>query len=436
MKQTINIFWFRRDLRINDNIGLYHALQNKAKTLPIFIFDSEILDQFNKDDPRINFIYESLLSIKMKLQEKYKSDILLYHGKPIDIFKEITANYNVSTVYTNRDYEPYAIKRDNTIEAYLLTKNIAFTSFKDHVIFEKNEITKEDGNPYKVYTPYMKKWKTTFKTNLIKYYETKPYLDQLVKIKQDNFQLEDFGYIKSPQKIKSLKNISNIIQNYDASRNFLYEDSTTRVGPHIRFGLISIRELVQKSITANNETFCKELIWRDFFIQILWHFPETITKSFKPLYDNIKWRNNKLEFNAWCEGNTGYPLVDAGMRQLNKTGFMNNRVRMVTASFLCKHLLIDWRWGEAYFAARLHDYEMASNIGNWQWVAGSGADAAPYFRIFNPITQLNKFDKNLDYVKKWVKNHDDSNYPSQIVDHKFARERCLKTYKEAINSSN
>ena len=215
-----------------------------------------------------------------------------------------------------------------------------------------------------------------------------------------------------------------------------YEDSTTRVGPHIRFGLISIRELVQMSITANNETFFKELVWREFFIQILWHFPETITKSFKPLYDTIKWRNNKMEFNAWCEGNTGYPIVDAGMRQLNKTGFMNNRVRMVAASFLCKHLLIDWRWGEAYFAARLHDYEMASNIGNWQWVAGSGADAAPYFRIFNPITQLKKFDKNLDYVKKWVNNYNDSSYPPQIVDHKFARERCLKTYKEAINSSN
>ena len=248
-----------------------------------------------------------------------------------------------------------------------------------------------------------------------------------------NLTLSDIGFIKSNQKIKKHTVTPALIQNYEDTRNFPAQDSTSKLGPHLRFGTVSIRKMIEKAITEKNEIFWQELIWREFFMQILWHFPHTSKNSFKAKYDRIDWRNNEAEFLKWCNGQTGYPLVDAGMRQLNKTGFMHNRIRMLVGSFLCKHLLIDWRWGEAYFAEKLHDYEMASNIGNWQWVAGSGVDAAPYFRIFNPTTQIKKFDNDLAYIKKWVPDFQEFTYPKEMVDHKEARERCLATYKEALN---
>ncbi|MCL6296111.1 cryptochrome/photolyase family protein [Jejuia spongiicola] len=434
MKNSVNIFWFRRDLRLDDNVGLFHALKGDHPVLPIFIFDSEILDRLQKKDARVTFIYKTLQSMRNILQNDNNSSIAIYYGKPIDVYKDLINEYNISTVYTNHDYEPYAKKRDEKIKSFLIKNNIEFKTYKDQVIFEKDEVTKKDGNPYLVYTPYMKTWKEKFKSNDLNFYHSNPCLNNLIKNKKlPNISLLDIGFKKSNQKIISYTVTPTLVQNYESTRNFPAKDTTSRLGPHLRFGTVSIRKMIKKAIAEKNEIFLQELIWREFFMQILWHFPHTENKSFKPKYDRIQWRNNEKEFKIWCEGKTGYPLVDAGMRQLNATGFMHNRVRMLVGSFLCKHLLIDWRWGEAYFAEKLHDYEMASNIGNWQWVAGCGVDAAPYFRIFNPTTQIQKFDKNLAYIKNWVPDFQELTYSTPMVDHKFARERCLKTYKEALS---
>lgn len=435
MSKPINIFWFRRDLRLDDNTGFYEALKGGYPVLPIFIFDSEILDKLPKDDARVTFIHETLQNIQYTLQERHNSSIAMFHGRPIDIFKRLIETYNIDSVYTNHDYEPYAKARDEKVTSFLNDNHIEFNTFKDQVVFEKDEIVKSDGKPYMVYTPYMKLWKATFRNLDFKYYPSETLLKNLINnTDSPNLSLSDIGFVKSQQEIKPYLVTPSLIQNYEATRNFPSQDSTSKLGPHLRFGTISIRKMIKKAIAEKNEIFWQELIWREFFMQILWHFPHTSTKSFKPKYDRIQWQNNENHFKAWCEGKTGYPLVDAGMRQLNETGFMHNRVRMLVGSFLCKHLLIDWRWGEAYFAEKLHDYDMASNIGNWQWVAGCGVDAAPYFRIFNPTTQIQKFDKNLDYIKQWVPNFQELTYPSPIIDHKFARERCLQVYKEALNN--
>ena len=434
MKDTVNIFWFRRDLRLDDNVGFYNALKSEHPVLPIFIFDEEILKKLPKDDARITFIYETLQKMRTKLEDKNTSSIAMFHGKPATIYKNLLEKYKIDTVFTNRDYEPYAKERDDKIEQLLNDNNIKFKTFKDQVIFEQNEVTKKDGLPYVVYTPYMKVWKEQFKTHTLDFYYTSSFLKNLIQDKElPNLSLSDIGFTKSNQKIKKHIVTPALIQNYEDTRNFPAQDSTSKLGPHLRFGTVSIRKMIEKAITEKNEIFWQELIWREFFMQILWHFPHTSKNSFKAKYDRIDWRNNEAEFLKWCNGQTGYPLVDAGMRQLNETGFMHNRIRMLVGSFLCKHLLIDWRWGEAYFAEKLHDYEMASNIGNWQWVAGSGVDAAPYFRIFNPTTQIKKFDNDLAYIKKWVPDFQEFTYPKEMVDHKEARERCLATYKEALN---
>lgn len=433
MKPAVSIFWFRRDLRLDDNHALYKALNNEYPVLPIFIFDTDILDTLPENDARVTFIHNRLQNMRSQLQENHSSSIAIYYGKPIEIYKKLITDYEIKHVFTNSDYEPYAINRDLEIETFLKQYKIDFKTYKDHVIFEKDEVIKSDGNPYVVYTPFMKRWKEKFKIENIEPFNLNKHLENLIKnTNLPNLSLLDIGFIKSNKPIVDYTVNSNLIKNYENYRNFPDDDATSHLGPHLRFGTVSIRRIVEKAIAVDNQTFWQELIWREFFIQILWHFPHTITKSFKPKYDNIKWRNNTQEFKLWCEGKTGYPLVDAGMRQLNKTGFMHNRVRMLVGSFLCKHLLIDWRWGEAYFAEKLHDYEMASNIGNWQWVAGSGVDAAPYFRIFNPTTQIQKFDKNLKYIKKWVNDYQELSYPSKMVDHNLARARCLNTYKEAL----
>ena len=435
MKQPVTIFWFRRDLRLNDNVGLYEALRGDHTVLPIFIFDSDILEKLPEDDARVTFIHDTLQNIQSTLKEEHNSSIAMFHGKPIDIFKHLVDSYDIGAVYTNHDYEPYAKARDEKVASFLNENHIEFKTFKDQVVFEKSEIVKKDGKPYMVYTPYMKLWKATFRTLDFKDFPSETVLKNLISTADlPNLSLSDIGFIKSQQEIKPYLVTSSLIQNYEATRNFPSQDSTSKLGPHLRFGTVSIRKMVKKAIAEKNEIFWQELIWREFFTQILWHFPHTKNDSFKAKYDRIEWRNNETEFKAWCEGKTGYPLVDAGMRQLNETGFMHNRVRMLVGSFLCKHLLIDWRWGEAYFAEKLHDYDMASNVGNWQWVAGCGVDAAPYFRIFNPTTQIQKFDKHLDYIKQWVPDFQELTYPMPIVDHKFARERCLETYKTALNS--
>jgi deoxyribodipyrimidine photo-lyase len=434
MDRAITIFWYRRDLRLDDNAGFFEALKRDTPVLPIFIFDTDILKNLPEDDARITFIYDTLQNIRQTLEETYNSTIALYHGKPLEVFKKLTADYSIEAVYTNHDYEPYARERDQSIELFLKSKSITFKTFKDQVVFEKSEVVKNDGDPYVVYTPYMRKWKAAFTSSAIDEYDTFSVMGNLIQQTQlPNLSLAEMGFQRSSQRVRPFDVSPTRIQEYEDTRNYPSKDATSRLGPHLRFGTVSIRKMMKKAIKEENETFWQELIWREFFMQILWHFPHTKDQAFKSKYDRIEWRNNEEEFKKWCAGETGYPLVDAGMRQLNATGFMHNRVRMLVGSFLCKHLLIDWRWGEAYFAEKLHDYEMASNVGNWQWVAGSGVDAAPYFRIFNPTSQIKKFDKNLEYIKKWVPDFQELSYPEPMVDHKMARERCLETYKAALN---
>ena len=433
MKEQIQLFWFRRDLRLNDNCGLYHALNSGKKVLPIFIFDEDILYRLPDNDARVSFLHQELININTQLKNVGAS-LAVFHGKPLEVFEQLLEKHPIETVFTNHDYEPYALQRDQEIKDLLVSKSTGFKTFKDQVIFERNEIVKKDGTAYKVYTPYSKKWLEAFHHKGLQFFPSEGKLSELVQTTENPFlRLTDIGFQPSTIKVASYKVSPQLIDAYEETRNFPSKDSTSKLGTHLRFGTVSIREMVTKASKSNNIVFLKELIWREFFMQILWHYPQTTKNSFKPQYDRILWRNNEEEFKKWCIGETGYPLVDAGMRELNETGFMHNRVRMLVGSFLCKHLLIDWRFGEAYFAEKLHDYEQSSNVGNWQWVAGCGVDAAPYFRIFNPTTQIQKFDKELTYIKKWLPDFQELTYPAQIVDHKMARERCLATYKEALN---
>ena len=440
MSKKVNVFWFRRDLRLDDNVGFYEALKSDLPVLPIFIFDKEILDKLPEDDARVSFIYKELQRMRSQLQEDQDSSLAMYYGKPQEIWKEIISSYNVDTVFTNRDYEPYAKERDEEIDQLLAEHNIDFKTFKDQVIYEKDEIVKNDGDPYVVYTPYKNKWLEHFRKDFgsgedQKFYYTNDVIDNCVKNSRlPNLTLSDMGFKKSAIEIPEYKVTPTLIEEYENTRNFpAIEDGTSRLGVYLRFGVVSVRKMVRKADHASNKTFLSELIWREFFMQILYHFPHTKDKAFKSKYDRIEWRNDEDQFEKWKTGTTGYALVDAGMRELNSTGYMHNRVRMLVASFLVKHLLIDWRWGETYFAEKLLDYEMSSNVGNWQWAAGSGVDAAPYFRIFNPITQKDKFDKDRKYIKEFVPEFGTDDYPEMMVDHKEARERCLKTYKEAVS---
>jgi len=433
--EKITLFWFRRDLRIEDNCGFYHALQGKSKVIPIFIFDEDILKKLPKKDARVEMILLALSTIDVAMKRN-RCTVGKYHGTPEAIFLKLIKQWNVDKVICNADYEPYATERDEKIKKLLVKAGIQFETYKDQVIFEKDEVVKGDGTPYKVYTPFSRKWLEKFEENSLGLYPSENHLDQLdSNTDTPDLTLSDLGFEPSSTAQPRYQFDDAIIDEYEATRNFPYLDQTSRLGAHLRFGTVSIRKLVSKASSRSNNTFLKELIWREFFMQILWHFPHTQQQSFKPQYDRIVWRNNPDEFEKWCKGETGYPLVDAGMRELNRTGFMHNRVRMLVGSFLCKHLLIDWRLGEAYFAEKLLDYEMSSNVGNWQWVAGCGVDAAPYFRIFNPSEQVKKFDKELKYIQKWVPNFQESDYPPPIVDHKFARERCLSVYKEALRAS-
>lgn len=423
----VTFFWFRRDLRLDDNKGLYKALQSKSKVIPIFIFDEEILDNLPQNDARVSFIYETLQNINSELN-KHQSSLLIKKGNPLEVWKSLFKEYAFNEVYTNKDYEPYAIKRDKEVAEFLASKKVAFKAFKDQVIFEENDVVKNDGTPYTVFTPFKNKWLQNFDAQK----ETKEYPIDFKNFHQFSFEfpsLVSVGFIKSAIKVKPY-NLSNI-DAYTEVRDFPSDDKTSYLSPYLRFGLVSIRKTVQFAFYKNS-TFLSELIWREFFMQILFHYPKVVTRNFKNKYDAIPWRNNQEEFKKWCKGITGYPMVDAGMRELNKTGYMHNRVRMITAGFLCKHLLIDWRWGEAYFAEKLLDYDLSANNGNWQWAAGTGCDAAPYFRVFNPEAQLKKFDKNLHYVRKWVDDFDELTYPKPMVNHAFARERAINTYKKAL----
>ena len=432
---AINIFWFRRDLRLEDNAALYHALKGNYPVVPIFIFDSNILDRLeDKKDRRVTFIYENIKAIHQELFD-IGSSLEVFYGKPEQVFMQLLSKYKVSAVYTNHDYEPYAKKRDKGIEAILKEKGIAFYTYKDQVIFEKDEVVKDDGKPYTVFTPYSRKWKEKLDAFYLRSYATEKYLADFYKQPLREIpSMKAMGFIDTNESFPDKKVQASLVRGYATHRDFPAENATSRVSVHLRFGTISIRKLASQASSLSN-VYLNELIWREFYQAILWHFPHVEGHSFKPGYDHIHWRNNEQEFERWCEGKTGYPIVDAGMRELNSTGFMHNRVRMIVASFLTKHLLIDWRWGEAYFAAKLIDYELASNNGGWQWAAGSGCDAAPYFRIFNPYLQTKKFDKDLVYITKWVPEFQELTYPKPVVEHEYARKRCLEVYSKSLKIS-
>jgi deoxyribodipyrimidine photo-lyase len=433
--KLISIFWFRRDLRLKDNYGLCQALKQGNPVLAVFIFDTNILDDLTDvTDRRVNFIYNQLKILKQNLEAK-GSSLLVCYGNPEEVYERLIDEYPIRAVYTNEDYEPYARDRDKAVKTLLKKKQIAFYSFKDHVIFEKDEILKDDSKPYTVFTPYMKKWRIELAQFALPAFDIDTYHANFLKLSPlPLISLAAMNFQEVNYDFPSLEFNLNLIENYHQTRDMPGIGGTSRLSVHIRFGTISIREAVRIA-QKYNSTWLNELIWREFYIMIMWHFPHVVTAAFKPSYERIEWINNVDHFQAWCEGKTGYPIVDAGMNELNQTGYMHNRVRMITASFLIKNLLIDWRWGEAFFAKKLIDYELASNNGNWQWVAGCGCDAAPYFRIFNPMLQAKKFDPNLTYIKRWVPSFEISKYLKPIVEYENSRERALKAYKDSLNGN-
>lgn len=431
--QRITLFWFRRDLRLVDNHGLSQALQSGNPVLPIFIFDRNILDELEvKADARLQFIFDTLEQLNHELAA-YGSGLKTYFGTPEEVFRELVKTYLIELVIANRDYEPYAIQRDKSIHALLSDHGILFKGYKDQVIMDRRDVMKADGEPYTVFTPYSRKWKELFRQEMIDPYPVIFSADKLVQMpRQTVMPLAALGFKPVHQEFPAKKVEEELIRDYQDTRNFPGIHGTSRLSVHLRFGTISIRYLVGNAF-AWSATYLNELIWREFYMMILYHFPHVVNNSFRPQYDHIPWLNREDEFDAWCQGRTGYPIVDAGMHELNETGFMHNRVRMITASFLTKHLLIDWRWGEAYFAQQLLDYELASNNGGWQWAAGSGVDAAPYFRIFNPALQTQKFDPHNSYLDQWVPGWQSPDYPVPIVDHKAARDRAIATFRNALN---
>lgn len=435
MSRSVNIMWFRRDLRLHDNTALYHSLKDNNPVVPIFIFDKNILNQLeDRQDKRVTFIYHTLLQIQQQLVA-IGSTLEIYYDYPIEVFKYLSAKYKIEKVLANHDYEPYARERDQNIKDLLNSTAAIFLTFKDQVILEKDEVLKDDGKPYTVFTPYSRRWKNIVENINIQSYPTEKYFNNFYK--QTAFEIPTLASMRfNPQHyIYSLKTVqAEVIKKYSEYRDIPSADATSKLSVHLRFGTISIRELTKQAISLS-EPFLNELIWRDFYHMILWHFPKVgLGKAFKSEYENIIWRNNEKEFTLWCEGKTGYPIVDAGMKQLNTTGFMHNRLRMITASFLIKHLLIDWRWGEAYFAQKLLDFDLAANNGGWQWAAGSGCDAVPYFRIFNPILQTKKFDPEFKYIRSWVPEFEEIDYPEPVVQHDFARKRALDVFSKALKT--
>lgn len=434
MEEKCIAFWHRRDLRLTDNHGLYQALKSDYKVIPVFIFDRNILDKLEMPkDARVQFIHQEILKIKEELRQ-FGSDMVIRYGYPEEVWRELIEEYPIGAVYTNRDYEPYARERDESVSSLLQKNGVDFKDFKDHVIFEKGEVLKDDGDPYVVYSPYSRKWLDLFEDGMDKPFPSEEFFDGYHQFRTtDPPSLEEMGFESFEFEYPDRQINERVIENYANKRDIPSVKGTSRLSMHLRFGTISIRQ-VTRVARRKSEAWLNELIWRNFYQIIIWYFPQVVNKSFKPAYDKIPWRNNEGEFNAWCEGRTGYPIVDAGMRELNETGFMHNRVRMITASFLTKHLLVDWRWGEAYFARKLLDYELASNNGGWQWAAGSGCDAAPYFRVFNPELQTKKFDPDRLYIKKWVPEYGSDRYPHPIVDHKEARKRAIDIYKAALSN--
>jgi len=436
LKPELSIFWFRRDLRLHDNTALFHALSENASVLPIFIFDTSILSQLeDKNDRRVDFIHQTLEHIQHTLLG-FGSSLRVLHNSPVLAFQTLIKEFRLKSVYCNHDYEPYARQRDADIRNFLESQGIQFKTYKDQCIFEKNEIVKDNGEPYTVFTPYSKKWKNQLLVSNHAVYKTEDKFNCFYKTSAFSLPtLQQLGFKKTDIVFDAFPELSKtLLIEYQAKRNFPAMNASSKLSVHLRFGTISIRELVRKALPLS-ETWLNELIWREFYMMILWHFPHAAKEAFKPAYNSIIWRNNEKEFDLWCKGLSGFPMVDAGMRELNATGFMHNRVRMIVSSFLVKDLLIDWRWGEAYFAAKLNDFDLSANNGGWQWAAGTGCDAAPYFRVFNPTEQQKKFDPEFQYIKNWVEEFGTPQYPQPMVDHAMARQRALLTYKTALNET-
>lgn len=430
---ALSFFWFRRDLRLDDNHGLYRALTSGLPVQPVFIFDRDILDRLeDKEDRRVDFIHRQLERLNKELIG-LGSSLLVEYGRPADVWRKLVSEHPVKKVFTNHDYEPYAVRRDTDLTEFFAANGVDFQTFKDQVIFEKSEVVKDDGTPYTVYTPYMKKWRLRMKPEHLKSYDCRKHFDAFHRSKPTAIlSLGKMGFRETDLEIPSVKVQDSLYRNYGDTRDLPGINGTSRLGIHLRFGTVSVRELARHTFKLSDKYF-NELIWREFYQMILWHFPHVVGHAFKPQYDRLVWRNNEEEFDRWCKGQTGYPIVDAGMRELEATGFMHNRVRMITASFLTKFLLIDWRWGEAWFAKKLLDFDLASNNGGWQWSAGTGVDAAPYFRIFNMEEQTKKFDPGHAYIKRWVPEYQELTYPRPIVDYKMARQRCLDFYKKGLS---
>ncbi len=423
---VINIVWLRRDLRLDDNTAIQEALKSEKQVLLLYVFDKELVRNKSVNHLGLNFVYDQLQKLNNKLSS-YKSSVLIKSGDPISALIEIFNKYQIKGIYANEEYEPYTQIRDKKVTELCIRNRVDIRFFKDQVNFGPDEVLKADGTPYQVYTSYKNKWlsQLNFDEQKDSHVDFELFYKEIFTVPTK----KELGLKETSKKVRAF-NLDHI-QDYHLNRDFPYLDAGSYLGIYLRYGAISIRDLV-KNVSHINDVFLSELIWREFFMQIMYHYPHVIDGSFKKKYDFIKWENNENMFLLWQKGQTGYPIVDAGMRELNETGYMHNRVRMITASFLCKHLLIDWRWGEAYFASKLQDYELAANNGNWQWVAGTGCDAAPYFRVFNPITQQKKFDSELKYVKMWVPEFENFGYAQPIVEHSMARKRAIETYKLAL----
>ncbi|TGE15405.1 cryptochrome/photolyase family protein [Hymenobacter elongatus] len=436
----IVLFWHRRDLRLHDNAGLAVALQSGLPVVPLFIYDREILDQLpSRRDARVTFIYDEVERLGRQT-EQAGGTFLAFYGRPLEVFAQLVQHYEVAGVYTNEDYEPYAAVRDAAIAELIKPAGTEFRVFKDQVIFAKNEILSKSGTPPRVFGAYSKTWLAALRDeHLVPYPSTEHFVESnLMPLAEaaPRPTLEQMGFERYEQFVPAAElPAAALVSNYHNTRDKPgLVNSSTRRSVHLRFGTLSVRELMQQAKELNPKLL-NELIWRDFFMMILWHYPFTATESYDPRLRLVPYRNNEDEFRAWCEGRTGYPLVDAGMRELNQTGYMPNRARIAAAGFLVKHLLIDWRWGDRYFADKLLDYDMSQNVGNWQWMAGTGAVAAPWFRVYSPQSQQEQYDTTFDYVRQWIPEFGTRDYPTPIVEHKFARERAIATFRAAYQAA-
>jgi deoxyribodipyrimidine photo-lyase len=467
------LFWFRRDLRIADNAGLYHALKSARRVHCVFVFDTDILDALaNKADRRVEFIHGCVTALREALQ-KAGGDLMVQHGRARDLVPQLAKSIGADAVFTNEDYEPTAVQRDQAVERVLKKSAIAFFACKDHVLFAKDEVMTQAHTPYTVFTPYKSACLKKLDAFYLSAYPTENYLSRLARPGATTTvpALEDMGF-----EVTNLKNLGikpgtqgalqvlddflQRIDDYRDKRDFPALKGVSYLSAHNRFGTVSIRHLARLAVerrSAGADTWLSELIWRDFYFQILYHFPHVCDSAFKPKYKDLAFENDKSLFAAWCEARTGYPIIDAAMRQINQTGFMHNRLRMIVASFLTKDLLIDWRWGEKYFADHLNDFDLAANNGGWQWAASTGCDAQPYFRIFNPVSQSQRFDPVGKFIRRylpqlaqvpdkfihapWMMSPLEQqmahcvigkDYPACVVEHDVARHKALTLYKSVV----